>query len=140
MEVWVFGVAGGELAVSNVNGFVGLTLGAVRVEHDVLFGGDRVPAQALARFEVVAKLVLAEGLGAVLEDGASDPSSHAVALSVGADEVLVAGVLLDFIRDPLTRGDSGIGLSPDLVWFTPRTPAVDPEYYLPTCPLAPMGR
>ena len=58
MEMRVVGVAGGELAVSDVDGFVGLALGTVRVKHDVLFGGDRVPAQALARFEVVAKALI----------------------------------------------------------------------------------
>lgn len=91
----------------------------------VLEAGEQTGIQGQSGGEVVVRDSLLSGAGMGV---------------LGADEVLLAGVLLDFIRDPLTRGDSGIGLSPDLVWFTPRTPAVDPEYYLPTCPLAPMGR
>ena len=82
MKVRVVGVTRGELPVPDVHRFVGLTLGPVGVEDNVLLGGDRMATQALARFEVVAKLILGEGLRTVLELRPPHPSARAVPLPV----------------------------------------------------------
>ena len=69
MKVRVVGVTRGELPVPDVHRFVGLTLGPVGVEDNVLLGGDRMATQALARFEVVAKSSWLKDCGPSLNSG-----------------------------------------------------------------------
>ena len=89
MKVRVFRIASGELPVPNMHGFVGLSLGAVCVEYDVIFLSNGMPTEPFSRFEVVAQFVLTECLLPVFELRAPYPISNAVAGTEGTHLVVV---------------------------------------------------
>ena len=89
MEVRILGVAGGEFSAAHMNRFVGLPFGLFRMKHRALLLGDGVLAQAFARAEVVAQLILAERLPVVFEHRPTDPGPKAVARPVGTHLVVV---------------------------------------------------
>ena len=89
MKVRILGVAGGEFSAAHVKRFVGLPLGLFGMKHRALILGDGMLAQAFARAEVVAQLVLAERLPVVFKHRPTDPRPQAVARPVGTHLVVV---------------------------------------------------